>query len=272
MHNFLITLAILLSGIALRSFSHVASRKLGAVCYLASFGTAVYFVSSSWILGMLASVFWVFLPCIELATRIRALRMPINNKLRFCQVPCLSQFPDSDETISRLEIEGFEHTSDAHWSWGDSTYSYSFFWHPEHKVIASVCFCEQKQVTFSFLTLSSQDANGNIWKSTNYPFSQNLISPSNIHWNTISCKTKCLASMCHSHSSFITKTGTQLSTLSTPDPETIETSLELETKKQIDYNITKGIIRQFPDNTFGYSLKGLFYLWAQALKDMVKLF
>jgi len=273
MQYFLIILAIILCGVALRSFPNsIACRKLGTLCYLASISTAVYFLTNTLWISIAASFSWILLPWIELLTRIRNLRVPINNKLQHSPSPCSSHFPESEQTISNLEAEGFEHTSDAHWTWGDSSHYYSFYWHPEYKLVAAVCFCEQKHITFSFLTISSQDNQGTLWRSTNYPFSQNLKSPPHVRWNHIGCQTKCLIQIRKAHLAFIQQNGTKHSDLITPDPDSIEHHVEIETRRQIDFNLKHGIIRTHSENSFGYTIKGLFFLWGQVIKDIIKLF
>jgi hypothetical protein len=48
--------------------------------------------------------------------------------------------------------------------------------------------------------------------------------------------------------------------------------MEQEVRGQIDHNLSRGIIRESGAGMFRYSWRGLFFLWTQVLKDMVKLF
>jgi hypothetical protein len=56
-----------------------------------------------------------------------------------------------------------------------------------------------------------------------------------------------------------------------PDPDEIEASIEREIRKQIDHNLAIGIIRLTGNTHFRYSKRGLFFLWGQYIKDMVRL-
>ena len=55
-----------------------------------------------------------------------------------------------------------------------------------------------------------------------------------------------------------------------PDPEDIESSIEVEMRKQIKHNLDSGIIRLTQDGHFQYSGRGLCFLWGQFIKDMVR--
>ena len=42
-------------------------------------------------------------------------------------------------------------------------------------------------------------------------------------------------------------------------------------QNQVEFNLASGIIRLTGDGHFQYSKRGLFFLWGQFLKDMVRL-
>ena len=56
-----------------------------------------------------------------------------------------------------------------------------------------------------------------------------------------------------------------------PDADEIENSIEYEMRKQVDHNLAVGYIELTGDGHFKYSKRGLFFLWGQFLKDMVRL-
>ena len=41
---------------------------------------------------------------------------------------------------------------------------------------------------------------------------------------------------------------------------------------QVDHNLDKGFLKLTGNGTFSYSYKGLFYVWLQAVKDMIRYF
>ena len=42
-------------------------------------------------------------------------------------------------------------------------------------------------------------------------------------------------------------------------------------KQQLDHNLKRGLIELTGDGFFRYSNRGLFFLWKQAVKDMIRL-
>src|SRR5947199_10536585 len=88
-----ITLGVAVLSVGLRSFQNSYAQKAGALGILAATFLAVYFVTGSWIWGVAAAVGWLFLPWLEILTRIRALRLPKEKQLR-------PKSPPSSDTFS----------------------------------------------------------------------------------------------------------------------------------------------------------------------------
>ena len=81
MHESLTVIGIILIGMALRSCRRRIFRKIGALVYLLASGTVVYFISENIPLSIASIFVWFFLPWIELGSRIRKLRLPLENHL-----------------------------------------------------------------------------------------------------------------------------------------------------------------------------------------------
>ena len=271
MQSFLIVLGVLFIGAALRSCQARIFRKLGALTYLLASGLACYFMSGSILVAILGMGFWFFLPWLELLTRVRSLRLPLNNKLKHRFPPNEDMFPNADSAIAELEKEGFEHAGNSGWDWAGSSQCYQFFWHPEERCVAAVCFCKQSKMTFSFVTMSSRDDNGLLWRTTNYPFSQPLKDSPNVWQNQLPCSKVSIISMLASHHYFISLHGAMLEDLIVPDPELVEQEVEQDMHQQIEHNLSEGIITLTQGQHFKYSLRGLFFLWKQLIKDMIRL-
>ena len=137
-----------------------------------------------WFIGALVAgaLAWFFLPWVELLTRIRRLRLPLDNRLRFRVPPSDSFFPNAPEAIDAMDEEGFEHATDSGWEWSGMKQFFRIFWNPEEKAIATVCLCEQEDVAFAFISISSKDSNGHVWRTTNFPFSPTLKCNPEIWW------------------------------------------------------------------------------------------
>ena len=78
----LLTLGVAILSVALRSYQTSFSQKAGAIGILISTFLAVYFISGRWALGLIAALGWLFLPWLEILTRIRVLRLPREKALR----------------------------------------------------------------------------------------------------------------------------------------------------------------------------------------------
>ena len=93
MRETLIVIGLLILAAALRSARSVCLRKLGALTLLAASSCLFYFLTGSLLGGLFGVVLWFFLPWIELLSRIRRMRLPLNNRLRHRAVPNPSFFP-----------------------------------------------------------------------------------------------------------------------------------------------------------------------------------
>lgn len=271
MHPLLTIIGTIFIGVALRSCKTRLYRKLGALVYVVASGLCFYFITGSVIAGILGAGIWFLLPLFQLFGTVRKLRLPLNNKLGHRFPPNEDMFPNADATIAALENAGFEHAANSGWDWAGSSQSYQFFWHPEERSVAAVCFCKQSKMTFAFLTITSRDTNGLLWRTTNYPFSQTLKESPNVWQNHISCSMRCLDSILASHHYFISLHGASHDDLSVPDPDRIEEYVEQDMRRQIDYNLEHGLIQLTGDGHFKYSFRGLFFLWKQFIKDMIRL-
>lgn len=271
MSEFLTVLGIFIIGMALRSCRHFWLRKFGAITYVATTGLAAYFISGSLTIAIASTFIWFFLPWIELLTRVRKIRIPLNNRLRRRQRPLPEYFPEAAETAAELERAGFEFIEDAGWSWGLANLDYQLYWHPEERAIAAVCLCEQNHVTFSFLSISSYDTMGHHYQSSNYPFSTTLKLYPQMFCNRLSCQTSSVDCFLVHHHEFIASQGPLIDDLKIPDPNLVISQIEEDTRKQIDFNLNAGIITICGEGQLRYTFRGLVFLWCQVLRDMIRL-
>jgi hypothetical protein len=146
MRETLTVVGLVVLAIALRSARLTLSRKLGALLILGASFCFFYFISGSLWGGSVGIVLWFFLPWIELLTRIRRMRLPLENRLRHRKIPNASFFPNAIEAAAAMEEAGFEHVSDCGWEWAGMLQFFRLFWHPEERAVAAVCLCEQSDV------------------------------------------------------------------------------------------------------------------------------
>ena len=263
---------LIVLAIALRNCRHFAVRKLGALIFLTASFFALYFIfHQSVAAGLCGVCAWFFLPWIELLTRIRRLRLPLENRLRFRVTPSDSFFPHAAEAVLAMDREGFEHATDSGWEWAGMKQFFRIFWNPEQRAIAIVCLCEQEEVAFAFISITSRDGQGRIYRTTNFPFSPTLKCEPEINWNQVPCERSCFHRILRDHNQFLVRRRIPEDDLRVPDPEEAANEIEGEMRRQIDHNLAKGIIRLTGDGRFRYSFRGLFFLGRQFVKDMVRL-
>lgn len=271
MREILFVVGLFVLGMALRSSRATVPRKIGALIYLmVSFLTLFFATGRIWagIFGVLA---WFFLPWLELLTRIRRMRLPIENRLRFRTPPDPAYYPDAEEAAAAMEEAGFEHVKDCGWEWDGMKQFFRLFWHPEERSVATVCLCEQSEVAFSFISVTSRDENGRMWRTTNFPFSPTLAYPPKFRWHHVKCENRCFPKILHAHREFLRHEKVNHDDLVVPDPECIEKEIEQEMREHIEHNLDHGLIRPAGDGTFRYSGRGLVFLWKQYVRDMIRL-
>jgi len=73
------------------------------------------------------------------------------------------------------------------------------------------------------------------------------------------------------HSRHLKRLGLGDNDLLIPDPDEVVNQIESDMREQIDHNLQVGLITLTGDGHFRYSLRGLFFLWKQSVKDMIRL-
>src|SRR5947207_9350021 len=131
-----LTPAVVPLRVGLRSFPNSYGQQAVALGLLAATFLALYFVTASWIWGFAAAMGWLFLPWLEILTRIRALRLPKEKQLRPKSPPSSDTFPALSEITCEIEEEGFVHVGDAGWDWEDYRQFFRLFYREEERVQA----------------------------------------------------------------------------------------------------------------------------------------
>ena len=73
------------------------------------------------------------------------------------------------------------------------------------------------------------------------------------------------------HRKFLDSKGIIKSNLQGTDPDELGKLTEKEMRNQVDHNLDRGLLKLSGNGTFCYSWKGLFFLWYQSIKDMIRL-
>lgn len=270
MQEFLIVTGLVCMALGLRSSRMPWVRKMGAFSFLiATFFLFFYVFDNLWA-GAFGALLWFFLPWVELLSRMRRVKLPMELRLQRQPIPNPSFFPNAREATHAMEEADFEHITDCSWEWDNTRQSFRLYWHPEERAVATLCLCEQSYAAFAFISITSQDSQGRIWRTTNFPFAPTLRCPPDVRWNHVPCHKNCFHQILADHRSYLAKKGIDLSQLRVPDPELAEQEIEREMHLQVKHNIAAGIIRCTGDGHFVYSKRGLLFLWVQFLKDMLR--
>src|SRR5947199_4368726 len=169
-----LTLGVAVLSVALRSYQTSLAQKLGSLVILIASFLAGYFITGNAGWGVAGAATWLFLPWLEILTRIRTLRLPKEKRLRPKSPPSTNLFPALDEISCEIKNEGFAHVTDAGWDWEDYRQFFRLFYKTDDRAQATICLNEQHDLSFYYLSISSRATNGLIWTTWNYPLSYGL--------------------------------------------------------------------------------------------------
>ncbi|MFN2508472.1 MAG: hypothetical protein ABR589_06830 [Chthoniobacterales bacterium] len=265
-----LTLGVAVLSLALRTYQTSFAQKAGALGILVSTFLFVYFLTSSWILGFAGAVAWLFLPWLEILTRIRALRLPKEKALRPKTPPSAEIFPSLSEITREIENEGFVHVNDAGWDWEDYKQFFRLFYREEDRAQATICLNEQNDLSFYYLRISSRAKDGTIWTTWNYPLSYGLKLTPQFRINR-QRPDQSFWQLYQSHKEYLRLNQVETSVIDPMDEERIQTEIENDLRQQIAHNLEKGVLKPASEGEVKYSWRGMVYLWCQFLLDLVRL-
>src|SRR5438552_18269890 len=101
----LLTLGVAVLSVGLRTFHNSYAQKAGALGILAATVLGFYFATNNWVWGLVAALAWLFLPWVEILTRIRTLRLPEEKKLRPKSPPSTDTFPSLSVITREIKVE-----------------------------------------------------------------------------------------------------------------------------------------------------------------------
>jgi hypothetical protein len=266
----LICAGVAVLSIALRTYQSTFAQKAGAVGILICTFLVVYFLTGSWIWGLVAALAWFFLPWLEILTRIRALRLPKEKSLRPKSPPSSEIFPTLNDITREIENEGFKHVNDAGWDWEDYRQFFRLFYKDEDRAQATICLNEQNDLSFYYLRISTRARNGQIWTTWNYPLSYGLKLTPQFRINR-QRPDQSFWQLYQSHKEYLRQNQVELSVIDPMDDERIQTEIENDLREQIAHNIAKGVLTPANEREVKYSWRGMIYLWCQFLLDLVRL-
>ncbi len=268
--HILLILGVLVMSFGLRTFNHVLAQKLGALGIVATSYLIGWLLSGHWQVGLMCAASWLLLPWLELLTRVRRLKLPIEKDLRPKTPPNSETFPTLGQLTEEIEGEHFEYLADAGWDWDDYEQFFRLFYKPADRTQAAICLIDQQHVAFFYLSISSRAKDGRIWTTWNYPFSYSLrLVP---EWRVNRLRgDKTFFEIYESHKNFLSRNAVHLDDLAPLEPEDIQEEIQKDLRTQVAHNIASGVLTQDGAGAVRYSWRGLFFIWCQFLRDLVRL-
>jgi len=270
MFAFLIIAGILALAFGLFTFQSVLLRKLGGVCVLVASYLSGFFLSGNVWVGAAFAAAWLFVPWLEILGRIRHLRLPLDKKLRYRRPPSRAVFPGLAEFTKEVEESGFVFIEDTGWDWDDMNQFVRGFYHGEKRAEASITFCEQEGIAYAYLSLKSRLQDGTVWMTWNYPFAPTMKLAPELRENRMT-NAVTFEEMVEGHEWFLHNHGLTIEDCKDPLSQDFPATVQNDIRQQIDHNLNVGLIKLSGEGTFRYSWRGMFYLWFQFLKDMLKI-
>ena len=269
-YSILLILGVATLSIALRTFHSGVLKKLGALGILATSFLVGYLPTGNIGLGAICAVSWFLLPWLEILTRIRRLRLPLEKNLRHKMPPSREDFPALEELSAEIEEEGFEHVEDTGWDWEDYQQFFRLYYRGEDRSQAAICMIDQGDISFFYLSVSSRAKDGTILTTWNYPFSHSLKLVPQLKINRLSSD-RTFFELYESHKAFLGRNSVPTDQLDDVAPDQIQDKIQKDLRAQVTHNIAKGVLTQTAEGQIRYSWRGLFFLWLQFLRDLVRL-
>ncbi|MEP6603480.1 MAG: hypothetical protein ABJB69_06005 [Spartobacteria bacterium] len=267
--GFFVVVGVAVLSVALRTFQSSFAQKAGALGILVASYLLVFFITGSWLLALIGGLSWLFLPWLEILTRIRALRLPREKQLRPKSPPNADTFPTLNDITREIENEGFVHVNDAGWDWEDYRQFFRLFYKDEDRAQATICLNEQHDLSFYYLRISSR-AKGVTWATWNYPLSYGLKLTPQFRINR-QRPDQSFWQLYQSHREFLRENSVDITAIERMDEDRIQAEIENDLRDQIAHNVDQGVLKPARDGDVKYSWRGMIYLWCQFLLDLVRL-
>ncbi len=269
MTEWLLVLGLAVMTSAFRTFQGRLFHGLWVAGILATSFCATWFLFDHPLAGLLGVLIWPALPWIELLTRVRAMRLPFESRIKQMPPPPSSAFPALGDLTDEVEAEGFEFLRDVGWEWKDCRQNFRLLYRSEDRALAAICFISQLNISFFYISISSRDTSGCTWVTWNYPFPPHMkISPS-LRLNRQPMDTT-FFDMYQNHIGFLTLNDITASNLTPLDEITALEIISNEQRRELDHNLRAGILRRVDEESVAYSLRGLFYLWTQLIFHLLR--
>lgn len=266
--SLLIVLAAITISVGLRTYRHPLLFRLGTFGIMASSFLAGWLIGGSMALGIFCAASWLFLPWLEILTRIRRMRLPLERTLAPSRPPTRTAFPSLEEITAEIEAQGFAHVDDTGCSDQEGRQFYRVFNHEAKRIQASISLVEQAEFAFFYLTLTSRGEDGRVFVTWNYPFSYGLKAFPCLRVNRVG-GLRSIENLLEIHEAFMR--DERAGVLLDQSAEEILAAMQRDMQTQISHNLHIGLLKRDGKECIRYSKRGMVFLWLQFLRDFVRL-
>lgn len=263
-------LGLLVLGYACLTFDHPLVRKGGLLAFMAATFALFHGLSGSLLLGCFGIALWFGLPWIELLTRVRHLELPLDKPFRR-RIPPREDFPNLPDATEEIEAAGpFELVDDWGYEWMGTEHFFRLFYDASTRTQAAICMTRDEHLVQSYVKLVTRTQQGEVFTTWNYPFCAGLkLSPNQrLHWDRAS---DTFLGIFEEHQHFLQEAGVPSSEITEQEPEALLNGFKQDQRQQMDHNVALGVLRTSGDGMCRYTWRGLVFLWAQLVKEFVRL-
>src|ERR1700730_4876492 len=268
--SFLLILGVVVLGMAFRSFDHPVAQRFCVLCILAASFLLGYLPSGNWAVGFAVAALWIFLPWLEILTKIRALRMPLERELESKNPPGRDLFPNLNALTEEIEQEAFELMNDLGFDCDAQHQFLRLFHRPCDQTQAALCLIDQGNIAFYYISLMTRPTDGHVFTTWHYPFSYSLKFLPHSHIQRVR-PTASFVAMCEAHQHLLMRNHVSVDTIPKLDPPQIPALLQQDLTAQITHNVRAGLLARVDEEKVRYTWRGMFYLWFRFLWDFVRL-
>lgn len=269
--NVFIVAAVAVLSMALRTYQNPTVRRIGTLGVFATSFLAGWLIGGNIWLGFLFASSWLFLPWLEILTRVRKLRLPVERRLEPASQPSRADFPQLGDLTSEIEECGFEQLDDDFgWSADAQTHFYRFFYQSESCTEAAICLVEQDGLSFYYMSVTSRTGSGASYVTWNYPFSYGLRLLPTLRIRRMEPSTP-FDQLLSEHRYFLDASHVGVDAVLPQTGASICSHIEADLKRQIVHNLKLGLLSKVDGDKIRYSARGMLFLWVQFLRDLVRL-
>jgi len=252
---------------ALRSFHHPVLFRAGTLGFVLTSFLAGWLIGGNVWTGFCFASTWFLLPWVEILTRVRKLRLPLERRIEPCAPPTRAVFPAFAELSEEMESGGFEYVEDAGWSHENTRHFYRLFLSGDRRTSGAICLVEQEAFAFYYIALRSRSVDGRLIVTWNYPFSYGLHQMPEMVMNRVTGE-KSILEMIRMHG--VCLEGAAKAGVCPVQEEALRGEMQADLSAQLRHNLACGILRKEGDSLIRYTVRGMFFLWFQFLRDFVR--